>query len=165
MCGDFFNLGGVLNEEEILKIKSSKPFKKLDLIIYFLVFILIFTLFLVFVIIPKRDENLGFIVKLNGKTIATVKYGQTPNIEDDFKNFVVISSDTILIYVNEEKTEYNKLQFDDEKKTVKVIETTCPSKDCEKLTLNVGNGVIICAPHNLIISPLKASGQNLPTTG
>ena len=154
-----------MNEKEILKIKSSKPFKKLDLIIYFLVFAIIFALFLSFVILPNSEDSLGFCVKLNNKTVVTVKYGQSIVVEEEFKGYVIVTSDTILIYANEEKTKYNKLQFNSEEKSVMVIQSSCPSKDCSKIVLSDNRRVIICAPNNLIISSLSKSGPNLPITG
>ena len=157
---------------KIDRLKSSKPFHFMDVFIYVFLVVIIFLLFLFFIIIPtkKNDESLGFIVELNGKIIITYSYtlGEL-TIDDSISEFVQKNETDngfiLTLYNTKDKKEYNVLSVDNTEKSVKMIESTCRSKQCTYLHEIKNSGIIYCAPRNLKISPIGGSGFIPPIAG
>lgn len=137
------------------KIKKSKPFKPKDVIVYVLVAVFVALTFLTLLFFPKND-GAGFYAFIRGEKALTFYYGGECTIEEKFKSQIVFDSDknTVTVYFNESKTDYNVISVDNENKKVRVIKSTCESHDCELMEND-----IYCAPHRLKITQIRASGD------
>lgn len=140
-------------------IKVRKPFEVIDIFIYLFLLIVVFVLFLCFVILPHLESAEGFLIAKNGNTIVNFDYSSGKySVDSEFKKLVVVdeNSCTITVYTNEQKSEYNVIVFDREKKVVKMLDSTCSStKDCIYEPEISVNGMIFCAPHDLKVLPLN----------
>ena len=140
-------------------IKVRKPFEVIDIFIYLFLLIVVFVLFLCFVILPHTKSAEGFLIAKNGTTIVTFNYSSGDfSVESEFKNLVVVDEDnsTITVYTDEQKNEYNVIEFNCEKKVVRMLDSTCSStKDCVYEPEISVNGMIFCAPHDLKVLPLS----------
>ncbi len=152
------------------KIKSSKPFKLWDILIYSLILALIALMFIaIFVIAPKKDIT-GFKITLNDTTVVDYSFNDNSIlINSDFRDRIKYNqtSNTITVYTNEQKTEYNIISFSLENKTVWISESNCSdSKDCVHFEpISSGEQIIYCLPHNLKVVSTGGKVNNTPSTG
>lgn len=150
--------------------ENLKLFKPIDILIYALLIIGVFSLFLFFVILPANSSNNGFTVTINGKTIFNYHYGAyTVDLVDyEMADHIVYDkqASTITVYVDDDKQDFNVIKIDEANKTAKVIDANCSiSKDCV-YTPSIKNGsAIVCAPHKLKIVALGDKAIRPPTTG
>ncbi len=150
--------------------ENLKLFKPIDLLVYALLIIGVFSLFLFFVILPASSSSDGFTVTINGKTIFNYHYGSYTVDLVDYKMADHIVYDkqksTITIYLDDNKQDFNLIEIDEANKTAKVIDANCSlSKDCV-YTPSIKNGsAIVCAPHKLKIVALGDKAIRPPTTG
>lgn len=150
--------------------ESLKLFKPIDILIYALLIIGVFSLFLFFVILPTSSSNNGFTVTINGKTIFNYHYGShtIDLVETSMTDNVIYNKQdsVITVYVDDDKQSFNVIKIDEANKTAKVIEANCShSKDCV-YTPSIKNGsAIVCAPHKLKIVSLGERVNTPPTTG
>ena len=80
-------------------------------------------LFLCFVIVPQTKQAVGFSVEINDKKVFSLNYSTREYIiENDFIHYIEVDKEqnTVIIFLNDEKTEFNKLLFDANKKTIKM---------------------------------------------
>ncbi len=154
------------NESNVLnKLKSQRPFKKWDLLLYALTLIFIFTLFLTFVITPNAVQNVGFKVVKDGKTVLTFNYeSEELKVSNAFKDYVEsdVVNRTIKIYTAD-KSGFNTLTYNTAEKSVKVTDSNCDlvtsSRDCLYFpAIKDNHGSIFCVPHSLKILPLSSKG-------
>ena len=159
---------------KIDRLKNSKPFHFGDVIIYSLIILTVLTLFAVFIFFPRANNSSkspsGFIVENNGKTIISHLYGSDKfEVDDKFLSLTKTEETEygflITIYSNQDKTEFNVLKVNENKKTVKMVESNCRSKQCTYLHEVGENGIIYCAPRNLKITPITGSGFIPPIAG
>lgn len=141
------------------KIKTYKPFEFNDIFLYSFILLLVFVLFLCFVIVPQTKQAVGFSVEINDKKVFSLNYSTREYIiENDFIHYIEVDKEqnTVIIFLNDEKTEFNKLLFDANKKTIKMLETTCSNtKDCLYEPEISKTGIIYCAPHKLKVLPIN----------
>ena len=141
------------------RLKSVKPFKRLDVIIYALVFITVLSLFLFFVVFAKQGEYTSIQASINGEEVAKYTFA-TNNIEYD-SDFVTVKtndSQTIILLIDVDgKT--NEVIIDKKDKTAFVKTANCSSQDCvySKKITTFGES-IICAPHKLVV---KGAGNGI----
>lgn len=147
------------------KYKSSAPFSKTDIIVYACLFTAVLLLFLFLVVLPAYANPQGFKVCVGDTEVLEFLYKDSRlSIESDL---YPVEHDTVngtVTIYTQGKTEYNVIKYDCEKKTVKVIESTCHGNDCVSFAEISGSGVIYCLPHNLKITPLSQS-MSEPSTG
>jgi len=155
-----------LKKEAVQFIKSNKPFRLYDVIVYACVLIILLALFLAF-LLPSGSSSNGFEVLLNGESVLTYKYSSDElTILEKYANSVKINDDgSVTVYTSADKSAFNTLNIDKEGKTVKVIDANCSiKKDCVHTpALKGDNGAIICLPHGLKI--ISLSGYVPPTVG
>ena len=160
----------VLNRIDISNFKGKKPFEKHDIFIYALLTVLIMVLFVVFVISPacNKDNGQGFNVHIDGKLAVTCYYDGKIDIEKDFVSSVEKQSTEngyiIKIYTGEDNSQFNTLQVDFIEQSVKIIDSNCPTKNCNHLPAIKKNGSIICMPHGVTVKPIGKQFTP-PTTG
>ncbi len=159
-----------MKEGIVEKIKQSKPFMKVDIIIYFLSLVLVVMLFLIFVIFPQKTTATGFSVSLDGNHLLTYNsITKTYDLDDKFSHLVEVIEDdnkvNFKIYSSDEKTGFNLLVIDKISHTAYITESNCSNrKDCVHTSPIKDSGVIVCAPHKLKISPVTNATDN-PTVG
>ena len=147
-------------------LKTRKPFETCDVFVYVFILILLFTLSIFFVFSPKSESS-GFKAEVDGKTVFEFDYtNETYEIFEDFNIDVNLEENTVTIYFDEQRTEYNVLLIDTENKSVKVTESTCSnSRECTRIpAVKDSSGSIYCTPHKLKIVSLSNSA-NEPVTG
>lgn len=141
------------------KIKAYKPFEFNDIFLYSFILLLVVVLFLCFVILPQTKQAVGFSIEINDKNIFSFDYSTYEYIiETDYSNYIDIDKErnTITIYLNDERTEFNRLVFNTDKKVVKMLESTCSkTKDCLYEPEISKTGIIYCAPHKLKVLPIN----------
>ncbi len=156
-------------EREIFEIsKNKKPFEKGDILIYISLLFAIVFLFLFLVIIPKKNEGAGFKVFYKDELVVSVGYGTPPQISSGWENMVEYnqSQNTLTVYFNQDKSDFNRLYINAKEKWIKMQESTCsPSKDCVHSPQISSSGMIYCAPHQLKIVPNVNGGKAPPTVG
>ena len=147
-------MGGIAEKHNIAEeVAKSKPFYKKDLFVYGLIVIL-FGLALLPLFLIRGDENIGFMVYIRGEKAFTYYYGGERFAEDGFVSRTEYDDyrNTLTIYFNDEKTEFNVLKIDDVKKSVRVELSSCENHDCERM-----ENEIYCAPHFLRVTGIKKS--------
>ena len=152
------------------KIKNSKPFNAVDIIVYVALIFVILALFLSFVVFPKEKQSDGFIVEINENTVLTYYFKKDEySIAPKYAEFVEITEAENGIFFKiyqHAKTKYNVVYFDFAKKSAKVTESNCStSADCTHSPEITKSGAIICVPNHLKISPLSGNGTSLPIVG
>lgn len=147
-------------------LKARKPFEKYDVIVYVFLLVLLLCLSIFFVFSPTEKSS-GFKLECDGKEIFTLNYDDCSYVcSHDFTIDVDFSTNTITVYFDDAKTDYNILSFNTTEKSVKVIESTCSaSKECVHIpAIKNSSGSIYCTPHKLKISSLDAAPSG-PVTG
>ncbi len=131
----------------------KKPFKKLDILVYILLLVIVVLLFL-FAGLEKEENVGGCEIYIDNRLIAILNFSEkSVDVEDEYKNVVLVSGDIIEI---NSSYGYNKIVVDYNNKTVKVTEADCGfSKECKHMDFD--RGIIICAPHKLVIKSLIKS--------
>ena len=155
-----------MKKEAIQFIKSNKPFRLYDIIVFACDFIILLALFLAF-LLPSRSNSNGFEVLLNGNSVLTYEYKTDKLIvSDDFRNNVNVNDDgSVTVYTSTDKSAFNTFTIDKVNQAVKVTDANCSiKKDCVHTpALKGDSGAIICLPHGLKI--VSASGFIPPTVG
>ncbi|MCQ2387575.1 MAG: hypothetical protein MJ066_03920 [Clostridia bacterium] len=149
---------------------NKKPFEFFDIFIYVFILVLFVFLLLFLIILPKKDKINGFYVVKDDKKILTYSFKDNEFlIDDSWKNYIEINKDDCIInvFLNDEKTEFNVIQYDLNKKSVKMKDSTCSiSKDCTYFSpITTNNNVIYCNPHNIKILPIEGNGLIQPVVG
>ena len=140
--------------------KENKIFKKWDILVYAILLVLIVVLFLV-VFISKDDSKIeGFEMSYKNNKILT--YDFQKDSFDYNSEFIEINECEngyiILFYLDDKKTDFNKIQVNTQDKCVVVLDASCStSKDCTSMSIKKISDTIICVPHSLIIKPLGSS--------
>lgn len=151
------------------KVKSSKPFKRFDILIYTFVILLISILFLFFVILPNKENIKGFKVTVDNELVLTYIFGKEIDIPNEHKEMVEITTNDgysyIKVFTDNNKTEYNVISINLENKEVKITEANCSSShDCTLFPPLKNGGSIICLPHKLKLLSLE-KGFSDPVVG
>ena len=148
------------------KIKKRKAFELNDIFIYLFLLLTIFLLFLFFVIIPQRSQSKGFKVLIDNEEVLSLYYeNQEFTYSEDLVDFIEIDKDKcqITIFYNLEKSDYNTIKYNTLNNSVVMVDSTCSSsKDCIYEPAISKQGVIYCAPHNLIVIPITNVSQSSP---
>ncbi len=158
-----------MKTDKLNGLRASKPFHIKDIFIYLAVFITVTVLFCLFVIFPNKTKNDGFSVYCGDELVLVLEFDNpNPNVCATWQDKVQFNSknNTVKIFFDDAKTDYNVICFDTTNRSVRVTESTCStSKDCVYTPAITGsNGMIFCAPHNLRITPLS-SGAIPPVVG
>ncbi len=144
------------------KEKTNKPFKKYDLIIYFVLAIIILSLFLGFVVFKDNKQSDGIEIILDETIIMTYYYNNDKFLITDKyqENLVVENLENgykITVFCDDTHNHYNIIMLNNEQKKVTVLDANCSiGKDCTKMEINGGSGSIVCVPHKLKVKPISA---------
>lgn len=145
-------------------LKPLKIFEFNDVFVYIAIFLTITALFLFF-LIPKKSPVNGFKVMIGDETILFYEYGKNaPTYYGNYDNNIDFSleNNSLKIYLNNDKSEYNVILFSNEKKEFKMIESTCSNtKECVKMPSVSSSGMIYCAPHLLKVLPITSFPSDL----
>lgn len=151
------------------KIKTRKPFELGDILVYICLALIVLVLFLFFVILPKNNYSDGFRVLLDDKEIFTFSYAtESYFILEGYENDFVIDTEnnTVTIYHDSDKTEKNILAYNQEKRSVYMLDSNCStSKDCTYEPMISNSGAIYCAPRKLTVLPLTSTNSEPPIIG
>ncbi len=134
--------------------KAKKPFMRGDIVVYALLLILSLILFIATLGVKNEQSN-GFSVYFDGVEI----------LKCDFENKSVTVVDNSIIskidddnYKIETSLGVNEIEIDFTKNAVSVVETNCGlSKEC--MHMSFSDGIIVCAPHKIVIRPTNLSGE------
>ncbi|MBR1984069.1 MAG: NusG domain II-containing protein [Clostridia bacterium] len=151
--------------ELVSKFIESKPFHVKDLILYTFILCAVALLFVFFIILPKTDKPNGFSVSVNNEIVFTFEFSteQITVLNENYQLSHDKNHNTITLYVD--GNSYNKLSYNTNNLTVKIIDSNCPNHDCvDFFEISSGSGVIYCLPHGLKILPLVPI-QSEPSTG
>lgn len=148
------------------KIKARKPFEINDFFIYLSLFVLVALLFLFFIILPNSQDAKGFTFLLNDKEIFSFYYDSEEfSVLEEYKDFIQVDkiNDTVTIYYDKDKTDFNLMSYSAQKRGVVMIDSTCSkSKDCTFEPAIYSSGTIYCAPHGLIVLPIGGNANTTP---
>jgi hypothetical protein len=159
-----------LEKSVFRKIKNSKPFSLVDLLVYAALLIIIAVLFLSFVVFPKTKVSDGFTIEVKGTVVLTYyfkndEYFITPKYTELVEITETESGIFFKVY-QPAKTKHNVVYFDFNEKSAKVTESNCStSADCTHSPAIIKSGAIVCVPNNLVVSPLSGGNSNLPIVG
>jgi hypothetical protein len=157
------------NQRILYKVKKSKPFVVGDLFVYLAVVLIVTVLFAVFIILPNKENSLGFTVTVDGEQYFTYSpASDSLEIASGKEDFIRVEKNDgmTLITVYSDGDSFNTIAFDREELTAKVTESNCShSKDCTFSPKIKDSGAIYCAPHNLKITPKNSGGFTPPVTG
>ena len=153
-------------DSSFFKIKNSKPFKLLDVVLYGVLFVFIALSFLGVFLKPSSSPT-GFLVHVDDTMVIsfnfdTLTYSSSPDV-------VVKTSDSTIsftIYKGDDSA-FNVITVDKLKKNVKVTDASCKSRDCTTflpIGVNENNRIIYCAHHNVKITSLL-DGYTPPVSG
>ncbi len=138
------------------KITKRPYFKKLDVLLYFLLVVLIAGL-MIGLLNSKKPATEGFKVTYANETALIFNFSQNDySIGVGFDIHVSNEGDEWVFTVSLQEG-FNKIKVNVKNKTVSVIDADCSfSKDCVySAPISNGKGVIICAPHNLMVLPIS----------
>lgn len=143
-----------------MKDKENKVFKRADLIIYAILFIIAACLFLQSFKIKSDDvKTNGFSVAVKGTVVMTGDFTTKTYVIKD-ETSVTVVEDGVFEIVSESGKNVIRISWDDG--DVKVTDTDCgTTKECTRMSLK--NGDIICVPHSLIIRKIGLVAD--PTVG
>lgn len=148
-------------------IKKRKIFEKRDVFIYAITAIFIFVLFFSFIILPKTNTSNGFRVSIDNKNALTYIFSTNKvTIESEFSSNVTIKNqqDSIVVtIVFDDAT--NILLINTLDKSIKMVESNCPSQNCVHMQAVKDYGFIYCAPRKIMVTLLKDQSFIPPTTG
>ena len=148
------------------KVKQKKIFEFNDIFVYLFILIAIALLIIFFTIIPQRNHPKGFKVLVDNEEFLTFYYqSQEFTYSENLRNFIEIDKDNgqVVIFHNLEKTNYNVIKYNVKNNSVVMVDSTCSSsKDCIYEPAISRQGIIYCAPHNLIIVPITNVSQAEP---
>lgn len=149
------------------KIKEKRLTEPHDIFMYICVVIILISFFLG-IFLNKSQRLEGFKIETNNQVVFEFDFDKnTYNITNGYESFIIVNENSITVFVDQEKTEFNIVSFDVENKTVCVLDSTCSStKDCVKSPkITNDKGVIICSPHKLKVLPLTNNISDTPITG
>lgn len=159
ICGRDFKLKSVDFEQ----IKSNKPFKIWDLVLYCPILVLVLALLFAFVIFPADSavESTGFKIILNDKEVFVFDYStRTYSLDPESIDQIIVedlSGGFCIVKVISDKNSgaFNTVTANIEKHMVSVTESNCSeSKECVHTPdIKDSHGVIVCAPHKLKVVP------------
>lgn len=160
-----------VKKDVVSAVKTAKPFKKGDLIIYLAIVSLVLILFIVFVFFPKKTAASGFKVQYTNEVVFTHEFGTDFfDVAKDWSGRISINKDEhgfqITVLIDQTSQSKNVLYCDEQNFTVKMIDSDCSvSKDCTFMPAISNEGAIYCLPHSLKISPLGTAEFIPPVTG
>ena len=154
---------GELPVKSFKELKSSKPFYPSDIIIYCIVAVFTGVLFLAALFAPNRYAAQGFDIYYNDIPVAEYAFSGGLTVKNGYERHFDRTDEGVYFYPNaDDRSEYNLIVFDSEKKTAKIARTTCTGRECASLTVCETGGFIYCAPHKLKILPAAITD---PVTG
>ncbi len=143
--------------------EKAKPrlFKKADLILYAIALFFVLCLFLIPILTCNSESITGFDVYKDGEIVFSLSFDKPNDFfikqdKDDVIEVAITEKEaTVKIFTDSQKTDYNVITASLNEKWVKCTESTCSiKKDCVHFApITNGNGVIVCAPHNIKILP------------
>ncbi len=157
---------GKLKTDIYAKIKARKPFEVNDVLVYFFLLFSVSLLFLFFVFLPSKEGASGFNLYLKDEEIFTFHYqDKSYSIAEGYENFIEVNleKNTVTVFLDEYKTEYNVLSFNTDNQSVVMVNSTCShTKDCVYEPAISSFGTIYCAPHHLTVTPVLQGGTETP---
>ena len=148
-------------------IKERKIFEKRDVFIYAITAIFIFVLFFSFIILPKTNPSNGFRISIDNKNAITYVFSTNKvTVESEFNNNVTVKNqqDSIVLTIVFDNAT-NVLLINTLDKTIKMIESNCPSHNCVHMQAVKDYGFIYCAPRKIMVTLIKDQSFIPPTTG
>ena len=147
----------VQNQSTDIKQINTAFFVKGDLLIYLTLFVVIISTFVVAQIGFKKQDLQTVEVFCQNSLLFVFDCTafKIDKISADWQDRLVIAVDkdkiTVSIFLNDEKTEYNVVEF--LKNQAKMVKSTCVGKDCVKTasTVSRANQFVLCMPHELMI--------------
>lgn len=161
----------ILNKLIFDKVRNSKSFNTIDIVLYGITFIIIAVLFILFVILPRNNSSLGFKVEIDNQRVLTYEFENNRYIiNESFADNVIVQEkdDEILfsIYTNKSLDKFNVVWINTAHNKARIIESNCSSsKDCVHSPEIEKSGAVVCAPHKLTLSPLVGGSADQPITG
>ena len=146
-------------------IKNSKPFKKLDLLVYFLVLAIVASLFLCFGTC-NADAIQSMAVFRNGETLFT--YDFNSDVYGIFSDDVQAEREdgSVIVTVRTGQDGYNVVKIDVADRSFSVTDANCSArKDCvhSPVVTKAGQSAV-CAPHSLVFAA-EGRTPNRPVIG
>lgn len=140
--------------KKIEEEKNNKIFKKLDLIVYLVIALVVISLFLA-IVVPNKAEKVDSIIGTIDDTIIFEYSYSKDSIEYFDKSFVEAENEANSVTISiSSKYGHNVLFIDKIKREAKIISADCSvSKDCTYMIIKNINDGIVCVPHHLIIKP------------
>ena len=148
------------------EVRKRKLFVKKDVAVYAALAVALCALFFSLVILPRKTESNGFCAYSDDKLLFTYYYASDKLVITEFGDGKISrDGDKIRITVYRDGAEFNELNVNREKKSVRVSDADCSkTKDCVHEPSISNSGAIYCAPHKLKIIPLSAKPSS-PVTG
>ena len=145
--------------------KTLKFFKPFDVVLYVAVVVIVVGVFVGVGVAFKNEEW--------SRTEVWCEGVMACYFDNETRRLVVLSNDwadrlaveekngvtTLTVYFDDEKTEFNKILFEEGKVTM--LDSSCRGRDCVKAanTVTRANQIVICMPHALKVAGVGNSGN------
>ena len=141
--------------KKIEQVKKDKGFKLFDLIIYGVVALLVAALFIV--VFTTRDKSPLTGVRIYVKTEVVFEYEFGKELPKELHSGVEVKEDGTGITVTiRNDGDLNVVYIDKDKKTVKMQEANCRSKDCiYSPKIDNNSKFICCSAHGVRVEPFS----------
>lgn len=138
-------------------VKEGRAFRKLDLLFYGVILLIIVSLVLAAVFARDGGTSAGFCITRGGETVYIYRFGEGGEIVPAEGVSTEVREEGELVFVTVRAGEaYNTVEIDPENRTARVIGANCSShSDCTKMPPVGEEGFILCAPHALCVGPLE----------
>lgn len=158
-----------MKKQTVNEIKNSKPFNKVDVLVYVTLLLIVFALFAAFVFSPAKKDVEGFIVEQDGKTVLTYTLSDKNYVvSSEFAESVEITDGENGVYFKiyqSNGTKYNIVYIDFDG-YADVTESNCStSADCVHSPAITNSGAIVCVPNSLKVSPINGNYSDQPVVG
>ncbi|MCQ2400216.1 MAG: NusG domain II-containing protein [Clostridia bacterium] len=135
-------------------VKNGKLFRIADVILYIILAVFVLSLFIGFTFLPKKESK-GFCIQIDGKDALYYLFDvKAVNKVYSFKDQCKVEGNSETGYTTLKDGSTNVIFIDTEENSARVVYSDCKSQTCVHSGKIYDNGVIICVPHGVKITPI-----------
>ncbi|MGN0771251.1 MAG: NusG domain II-containing protein [Christensenellales bacterium] len=151
--------------DKVSRVRSLRPFKKADVIVYIVLAVVIVALVLAFCLPRKNSLLTGIEIKVSGKVAASYDFDRDEIFVGENVEFVSVQGGyEITVHVG---GEYNVIFVDVIERKARITSADCSSSaDCTTMSeITKAGDSIICVPHQLVVAGLGEEEIKPPVSG
>lgn len=141
--------------KKVEQAKADRGFKKLDILVYALIAVIISSIFLSLFLTRDTDPLKGVEVYVKREAVFRCTFDNGKCEYDVLSDGVTVEESGILLLVRVETDgEFNLIRIDPISPSVSIIEADCRGQDCTTLPpITDNNSMLYCSPHGLVVQP------------